>query len=150
MLASGILGISLDANEYKDIFSNSIKGIKDDRLIFAGHISDQELLCELYHNCYTYFHGHEYGGTNPTLLDALAFGCSILALDTVFSREVLDNEKYGQYFTKKRGSLASKINIIEENYKIVLNYRKKSRDRIVENYTWEKIVNQYRILINNI
>ena len=65
-------------------------------------------------------------------------------------REVLDNEEYGQYFTKKRGSLAGKINIIEENYKIVSNYRKKSRDRIVENYTWEKIVNQYRILINNI
>ena len=128
---------------YKDKYAEHVKTIDDERLIFTGYITDQVLLAELYHNCFVYFHGHEYGGTNPTLLKALAYGCSILALDTVFSKEVLDGENYGLYFSKEEGSLVKKIELLEGNYDLVVEYRKKSGNRISENYTWDKIVNQY-------
>jgi len=135
---------------YKDKYAEKVKKIDDKKLIFTGYINDQELLAELYHNCFIYFHGHEYGGTNPTLLKALAYGCSILALDTVFSREVLENGKYGLFFTKTKGSLTSQIELLEKDFEIVLDHRKKSRNRILDNYTWDKITNQYKVLINSL
>ena len=63
-----------------------MKKINDKRLIFTGYVKDQDLLAELYHNCYVYVHGHEFGGTNPTMIKAMAYGCAILALDTVFNQ----------------------------------------------------------------
>ena len=128
---------------YKDDFAQKIKRMKDPRLVFTGYVTDQDELAELYHNCFAYFHGHEFGGTNPTLLKALAYGCAILALDTAFSREVLKNEAHGLFFTKKPGDIKHLIKKIEDNPRLVEDFRDKSRERIIENYTWEKITDQY-------
>jgi len=49
-----------------------------------------------------YVHGHEFGGTNPTMIKAMAYGCAILALNTVFNKEMLNNDLYGIYFKKIR------------------------------------------------
>ena len=75
-----------------------LKKINDKRLIFTGYVKDQNLLAELYHNCYVYIHGHEFGGTNPTMIKAMAYGCAILALDTVFNQEMLQKGKFGIVF----------------------------------------------------
>jgi glycosyltransferase involved in cell wall biosynthesis len=78
-----------------------LKKIKDDRLVFTGYVKDQNILAELYHNCYVYVHGHEFGGTNPTMIKAMAYGCAILALDTVFNKEMLQKGKFGLFFKKE-------------------------------------------------
>jgi glycosyltransferase involved in cell wall biosynthesis len=131
---------------YRDHYADSIKQTRDPRIIFTGYIRDQNLLRELYCNSYAYFHGHEYGGTNPTLLKALACGCFILALDTEFSREVLNEENYGMYFNKSSSVIASLIDSIDNNNGLADSYRRKSRERISQNYSWEKITNQYEEL----
>jgi glycosyltransferase involved in cell wall biosynthesis len=59
-----------------------------------------------------------------------------------------DNEKHALYFSKQKDSLRNLINEIEQNYDIILKMRKTSRERIVENYTWEKITQQYISLFN--
>ena len=128
---------------YRDSYSQSIKAISDPRLVFTGYIFDQDELAELYHHCYVYLHGHEFGGTNPALLNALAYGCAVCALNTAFNREVLKNGKYGVFFTKAKGNLKNMINHMENNRELLENMKKKSRERIKENYTWEKITNQY-------
>lgn len=128
---------------YRDAYAENIKKIEDDRIIFTGYVTNQQELAELYHNSFAYFHGHEFGGTNPTLLKALAYGCAIIALDTVFSREVLKDGEYGLYFKKDDGNLAAMLNYIEENGNLLATFRVKSRQRIIENYTWEKISDQY-------
>ena len=74
---------------YQDEYADRLKSLTDTRLVFTGYVNDQAELAELYHNAYAYFHGHEYGGTNPTMLKAMAYGSAILALDTVFNREML-------------------------------------------------------------
>lgn len=131
---------------YKDAYASSLKGLNDPRVIFTGYVTDQNVLAELYHNCFAYFHGHEFGGTNPTMLKALAYGCAILALDTVFNREMLAYEEYGLFFSKKNGSLSELIGLIENDPVCLHEYRKKSRQRIIANYTWEKITSQYDAL----
>jgi glycosyltransferase involved in cell wall biosynthesis len=135
---------------YQDEYATNIKKIRDERILFTGYITSSDELAELYHNCFAYFHGHEFGGTNPTLLKALAYGCAIIALDTKFSREVLKSEEYGIYFTKESMNLSNLINQIEKDEKVLISYKEKSRNRIIENYTWEKISQQYLDLFRKI
>ncbi len=135
---------------YQDEYATRIKALKDDRIIFTGYVNGSDELAELYHNCFAYFHGHEFGGTNPTLLKALAYGCSILALDTKFSREVLKNDEFGLYFNKQRQNLANLVDYVEKQPELLDNYRNKSRERIKEHYTWDKIAQQYYDLFKEI
>lgn len=133
---------------YNDNYASKIKSIADSRLVFTGYVNDQEELAELYHNSFAYLHGHQYGGTNPTMLKALAYGCAILALDTVFNREMLNDDDYGYLFSKDSKSLASLIEKIEKNPSELVKLKANSRNRIKLNYTWEKITDQYISLFN--
>jgi glycosyltransferase involved in cell wall biosynthesis len=135
---------------YKDAYAEKIKSVDDPRVIFTGYIVDQNELAELYHNCFMYLHGHQYGGTNPTMLKALAYGCAILALDTVFNTEMLEGEKHGIFFSKEKGKLASTIEHVEANESQLTRYREIARERIISNYTWEKICSQYIQLFNKL
>ena len=60
----------------------------DSRIKFVGTVYDQELLMKIRENAYGYFHGHEVGGTNPSLLEALGSTDLNLLLDVGFNREV--------------------------------------------------------------
>jgi len=128
---------------YRDSYVADLKDRKDARLVFTGYIKDQNELAELYHHCYAYLHGHEFGGTNPALLRALGNRCAIVALDTPFSREVLNDGEYGLFFKKKVGSLRHLISEIEATPALIEEFRNKSQRRILECYTWGKIIDQY-------
>ena len=60
-----------------------------ENVTWLGHISDENLLNKLYAQCAVYFHGHSVGGTNPSLVQAMAAGAAIVARDTLYSHEVL-------------------------------------------------------------
>lgn len=135
---------------YRDEYAQRIRDTKDERIIFLGYVRDGNVLRELYCNSYAYIHGHEYGGTNPSLLKALAYGNCILALDTVFSREVLSNDEHGLYFKKDSESIRKMIDFIDKNSTLVHSYRVKSRKRIEERYNWEMIADQYEKLFKDI
>lgn len=135
---------------YKDMYAEKIKSVIDERVVFTGYVTNQNELAELYHNCYLYVHGHQYGGTNPTMLKALAYGCGILALDTVFNKEMLEDDNYGIFFTKAPNNLARVIDKIENNDSLLPSFRDKARERITNNYTWEKICSQYINLFNEL
>jgi glycosyltransferase involved in cell wall biosynthesis len=131
---------------YKDQYATNVRSTQDKRIIFPGYIRDPALLKELYCNAFAYIHGHEFGGTNPSLLKAMAHGCAIIALDTAFNREVLNDTEFGIYFTKSVDSIVSTLNEIDSDEELASKMRDKSSTRILENYTWEKIVNQYEDL----
>lgn len=59
---------------------------------FRGAIYDKEVLDNLRHHSRFYFHGHSVGGTNPSLLEAMACGCRIIAHDNEFNNTVLNGE----------------------------------------------------------
>lgn len=64
---------------------------RHENVIALGHISDDARLLSLWQHAGVYFHGHSVGGTNPTLVQAMATGTPIVARDTVYNREVLDD-----------------------------------------------------------
>jgi glycosyltransferase involved in cell wall biosynthesis len=58
-------------------------------ITWLGHVSDDDRLHALWQHAGVYFHGHSVGGTNPTLVQAMATGAPIVARDTPYNREVL-------------------------------------------------------------
>ncbi len=128
---------------YKDAYAEKIKSYACENVIFTGYVTSGDLLYDLYANSYCYLHGHEYGGTNPTLLKALAYKCAILALDTVFSQEVLLGRKHGVYFQKSENSVAAQIRLMDRLPLMTQRLKSIAQNRIRENYTWEKIADQY-------
>ena len=128
---------------YKDSFASNLKNLANNRLIFTGYVKDQNMLAELYHNCYVYVHGHEFGGTNPTMIKAMAYGCAILALDTVFNQEMLQNGKFGIFFKKQLLSITNMIEYCEKENIFMDDLRKKSVNGITKKYNWDFITSQY-------
>jgi len=128
---------------YKDAYATKIQSYTDPRLVYTGYVRSPEVLASLYQFCFAYMHGHEFGGTNPTLLKAMANGCAVLALDTVFSREVLQNDQYGYYFSKNRNAVQQLIEWAEQNPALLEQRRAHIPEGITEKYTWETVTDLY-------
>lgn len=128
---------------YHDQYAERVKALAGDRIIMTGYVRDQDTLSELYCHCFAYLHGHEFGGTNPSLLEALAHGCAVCALDTVFSREVLNDGKYGLLFTKESGSLARLLQSAERSPAELIALRQRAKQRIAADYSWEAVTRSY-------
>jgi glycosyltransferase involved in cell wall biosynthesis len=135
---------------YKDSFASNLKNLANNRLIFTGYVKDKNMLAELYHNCYVYVHGHEFGGTNPTMIKAMAYGCAILALDTVFNQEMLQNGKLGIFFNKELLSITKMIEYCEKEDFMIDDLREKSVNGITKKYNWDYITNQYIETFNDL
>lgn len=120
----------------------------DRRIKFAEPVYDSPLLKEIRANAYAYLHGHEVGGTNPTLLEALDSTKLNLLLDVGFNREVALDTAF--YWTKEAGSLSS---LIEKADKLTAEdideLGAKAKKRIYEAYRWENIADKYEKLFLN-
>lgn len=118
---------------------------KDERIKFVGTVYDQELLKKIRENAYGYFHGHEVGGTNPSLLEALGSTELNLLLDVGFNREV--GEEAAIYWIKEQGSLAGLIDKADKmTSNEIAEYGIKAKKRIEEAYSWEYITKCYKEL----
>lgn len=135
---------------YQDQFATKMKGICDDRLVFTGYVKDAEVLASLYHNTYAYFHGHEYGGTNPAMLKALGYGCAILALSTPFNQEMLQDGKYGWFFEKNVQSVIEIVDAAEKAPEKMKLLSEKSRDGLVQKYNWDFVTDEYETLFKKL
>lgn len=119
---------------------------KDKRIKFVGTVYDQELIKKIREKAYGYIHGHEVGGTNPSLLEALASTKLNLLLDVNFNREV--GRDGAVYFEKSEGSLSKLIDEADKYETLQideLSYR--AKERIETNYSWDKIVDDYETLL---
>ncbi len=115
---------------------------EDSRIKFVGTVYDQELLKKIRENAYGYFHGHEVGGTNPSLLEALGSTDLNLLLDVGFNREVAQESAI--YWTKDKGNLAALINKADNMSEAQIGiYGIKAKKRISEAYSWEYITGKY-------
>ena len=128
---------------YKDNYADALKALKDERLVFTGYVNDPHVLAALYHHCYVYVHGHEFGGTNPTMIKAMACGCAILALNTVFNKEMLNNDLYGIYFEKNQEAVRQQINYADQYPKEIKKLSQNSHLGITDKYNWDYITDQY-------
>jgi glycosyltransferase involved in cell wall biosynthesis len=107
-------------------------------LKFTGGIYDREKLASLRHFARVSFHGHSVGGTNPSLLEAMAAGSPIIAHENPYNRWVLgENAKYFRT-AEDIVSLSSALEKTDWDEMVRNNLK-----RIREEFQWERIVRQY-------
>lgn len=122
---------------------------KDQRIKFVGTVYNQELLKKIRENAFGYFHGHEVGGTNPSLLEALGSTDLNLLLDVGFNREV--GEDCALYWNKEDGNLAQLIEKADAMGRDeIIAIGALAKQRISNWYSWKYIVNKYEDVFLNI
>ena len=120
---------------------------QDKRIKFVGTVYNKELLKFIRENAFAYLHGHEVGGTNPSLLEALGSTKSNLLLNVGFNKEVGGNGAL--YWNKQSGDLSSLIKSLENmNSEEIKQLDDASDKRIVDSFTWNSIVSKYELAFN--
>ena len=137
-------------DKYFNELENKLHFSKDSRVKFVGTVYDQELLKNIRENAYAYIHGHTVGGTNPSLIEALGSTKLNLLIDVGFNKEV--GEDSALYWNKDDDNLKNLINDVDNmNEKDISELGKKAKDRVLNEYTWDKICKKYEdVFINGI
>lgn len=139
------------AHDEEDPFYRKLRELIDtsgdlDKVILTGGVYDPPLLQALRLGQFAYFHGHEVGGTNPALVEAMGLGSFILALETPFNTEVLQDAAL--YFRKDVGSFVDALRRAEELSETEVEaLRERARDRVRRHYNWERIADEYERLL---
>ena len=140
-----VLITNVEQNKFYETLKNETHFDQDKRIKFVGTVYDQQLLKKIRENAYGYLHGHEVGGTNPSLLEALATTDLNLLLDVGFNKEV--GEDGAVYWNKEEGNLSALINRLENISSNQLNgLSTKAKQRIDSEYSWDYIVRKYEEL----
>ena len=116
---------------------------QDPRVKFVGTVYDQDLLKYIRKEAFAYIHGHEVGGTNPGLLEALAQTDLNLVLGVSFNQTVAKDSAH--YWTKETGNLAHLIDQVDP-LEDVSEWGQRAKANMKQNFTWEKIVGEYEEL----
>jgi glycosyltransferase involved in cell wall biosynthesis len=106
---------------------------------FAGGIYDKDVINNLRYYCSLYFHGHSVGGTNPSLLEAMACNALIAAHDNVFNKSILGDDAF--YFSDE-GKIAELIKTLKskKDYGLMTAH---NIEKIHSSYNWNKITDAY-------
>lgn len=108
---------------------------------FMGGIYDFKKLNSVRHFSYAYFHGHSVGGTNPSLLEAMASGCFILANENIFNKAVLGENAFYYGSAQAVAALLDGIDEMVDNNKS--SYIDRNLCIIKEEYAWSKLVDEH-------
>ncbi len=126
---------------YESEYSKLVMGQASEKVRCAGPIFESETLNSLYQNCYAYLHGHEVGGTNPSLLRAMHWGAACIPIDVVFHREVMGEK--GLFFDEVPGHLANILKELESDPGRVEQLGRLAKERSETLYRWDAVAAGY-------
>lgn len=137
-----ILVVGKHDTKYGNYLKNKFKDHKN--IHFLGGIYNLEHLDNLRYFSRLYFHGHSVGGTNPSLLEAMASKALIAAHNNDFNKGIL--KENGFYFSNphevknilKTIRKNDNLHVVENNYKAIVN-----------DFNWGKINGEYLQLLEN-
>ena len=127
---------------YKSAHLARLQETDDPRIRFLGPVYETGHIEALHLGAKGYIHGHEVGGTKPSLLKAMGCGNIVLAHDVRFNREVLGGT--GLLWTKPEGSLEEQL---ERADRYTEAQRTETavvgRERIAKFYSWDKVARDH-------
>lgn len=112
------------------------------RIHHLGHVSEDRRLFGLWKDAAVYFHGHQVGGTNPALVQAMALGTRIVARDTVYNREVLADVAHFCGGTPDSVIAALSVSLADPR-----PLEQMARDRAARLYSWDRVCSDYADLL---
>lgn len=134
---------NVEENKFYKSLQEKTKFDRDKRIKFIGTVYDKEALLYFRENAYAYLHGHSAGGTNPSLLEALATTKVNILFHAIYNVEV--GTFSSLYFSKQKGDLKKIIEKCESfDEKTIKKYEKLAKERIKSSYTWKLVVEEYK------
>jgi glycosyltransferase involved in cell wall biosynthesis len=103
---------------------------------------EKHIVNSLRHFCRLYIHGHSSGGTNPSLLEAMACEAVIAAHDNPFNRSVIGQDAY---FYSSASELTKVFVSVDPNN--ATGWKVNNLNRIKSEYNWNQVADQYEKLI---
>lgn len=127
-----------------NVYHQAVKAAAGAEVMFAGAIYDQEVVQALRFHSTAYVHGHQVGGTNPSLVEALGAGNAVVAHDNRFNRWVAGE---GALYFNDAPSFASRMDELLANPSALQALRRQGRIRFEQEFTWPHILAQYEALL---
>lgn len=134
-----VLGRFDPANPYH----RKVRDMGRGRVFFPGAIYEQERVKALRFHARAYFHGHQVGGTNPSLVEALGAGSAVIAHDNRFNRWTAGE---GQRYFDSIDSCVDHIRSLAKDDLALYSARIAARDRHAHSFRWEDVLAQYETL----
>jgi hypothetical protein len=119
------------------------KEFRGHEYLFLHNLYDKNVLNVLRKNCLRYFHGHSVGGTNPSLLEAMAQKCLIYAHDNPFNKAVLHDN--ARYFSSSR-DISNLLNHRLPPSDLAI-WKKANLDAVLTKYDWDSVTDQYELVL---
>ena len=122
---------------YGPKYMNRLRSLANANVMFAGRMNDQSKLNALYRGAYLYIHGHEVGGTNPSLLRAMDAGVAPIVVNVPFNSSVIGES--GKVFDKDNNSLADMLEELVAHETLVQEIGKHARSRAEVYFCWDTV-----------
>ena len=135
-----------EVDTMRNRYHRNLRQVAGSNVIFPGAIYDKDVLKSLRFHARAYCHGHRFGGTNPSLVEALGAGNAIIAHDNVFNRWTAGSE---QFYFKTREDLGLLFERLDDPKTDLSIARQKAVERFYNGLTWEAVFAQYEALILN-
>lgn len=135
-----VLGHYDQANSYHQ----EVKNAASNEVKFIGAVYDKAVVQALRFHSAAYVHGHQAGGTNPSLVEALGAGNPVVAHDNRFNRWVAGDG--ASYFTSA-DSLSERMDELLSNPTQLADLRTHGQRRFEAMFTWSDILGQYETLL---
>jgi glycosyltransferase involved in cell wall biosynthesis len=115
-----------------------------DEVVFLGAIYDKAEVEALRFHSVAYLHGHTVGGTNPSLVEAMAAGNPVIAHDNPYNRWVVED---GAVYFSTEDDVASLLDEILTSPIRLEQMSAVSHSRYEAEFTWEHVAGQYEQLL---
>ncbi|MCU1524555.1 MAG: glycosyltransferase family 1 protein [Microbacteriaceae bacterium] len=139
------LAILGDYTPETDDYHRAVVDAASDEVVFLGAIYDPDEVAALRFHSSGYLHGHTVGGTNPSLVEAMAAGNAVLAHDNAYNRWVADA---GALYFETADDASARIGEIIGDSALRRRLGAASRKRHAEEFTWEHVAGQYQELLS--
>jgi len=136
-----VLGTYTQENAYH----RTVRAAASDEVKFLGAIYDAPVVRALRFHSVAYIHGHQVGGTNPSLVEALGAGNAVIAHDNRFNRWV--SGEGARYFDSVE-SLIQRFDEVIDNPKVLADMRDASRRRFKRALTWPIVLAEYERVLD--
>ncbi len=136
--------------DYKPVanaYHRAIIKAASDEVVFLGAIYEAEKIGVLRLFARIYIHGHQVGGTNPSLVEAIGAGNAVLAHDNHFNRWVA---KDGAIYFSDIMSACSAFDLLFKDDGLIESLQFSSRNNFQNNFQWDNILLQYEYLLTEI
>jgi glycosyltransferase involved in cell wall biosynthesis len=130
--------------EQDNVYHRAIKSAAGAEVRFIGAVYEKQMVQSLRFHSAAYVHGHQVGGTNPSLVEALGAGNPVVAHDNRFNRWVAGDA--AAYFTNA-DTLSMRMDELLSSTSRLASLHDHGQRRFNGAFTWRDILNQYEGLL---